>query len=176
MNMKISTQKIALMGILGAQALALSFMENLIPTMPFLPPGVKLGLANIVTMFCAGTMGFIPAMIITVLKSGFAFLTRGATAFMMSFGGGLLSTVAMCVLVRKSKKFFGYIGIAVISAICHNIGQLSVSILISKTTAMLYYTPVLLISGIITGVLTGVILKTIMPLLNKQRKFFNKGS
>ena len=170
--MKTKTQKIALLGILGAQALALSFLENLLPAMPFLPPGVKLGLSNIVTMFTAGTMGFFPALAVTLIKSLFALLTRGATAFFMSFGGGLLSTIAMCLMIKFVKDKAGYIGIAVVSSLSHNFGQLIVSIIITGTTAMVNYAPILLLSGIVMGIITGIILKAVMPLLMKQSKYF----
>ncbi|MBR3587971.1 MAG: Gx transporter family protein [Clostridia bacterium] len=172
--MKTKTQKIALSGILGAQALALSFIENLLPAMPFLPPGVKLGLSNIVTMFTAGTMGFFPALAVTLIKSLFVLLTRGVTAFFMSFGGGFLSTVAMCLMIKLVKDKSGFVGVAVVSAICHNIGQLAVSIIVTKTTAFVYYAPVLLLSGVVMGIITGIILKAVMPLLMKQSKFFIK--
>lgn len=172
--MKTKTQKIALLGLLSAQALALSFLENLLPALPFLPPGVKLGLSNIVTMFTAGAMGFSSALTVTLIKSLFVLLTRGVTAFFMSLGGGLLSTVAMCLMIKFAKNKFGYIGVAVVSAICHNLGQLAVSIIVTKTTAFVYYTPVLLLSGIVMGVITGSVLKAVMPLLMKQSKYFIK--
>ena len=172
--MKTKTQKIALLGLLSAQALALSFLENLLPAMPFLPPGVKLGLSNIVTMFTASAMGFSSALTVTLIKSLFVLLTRGVTAFFMSLGGGLLSTVAMCPMIKFAKNKFGYIGVAVVSAICHNLGQLAVSIIVTKTTAFVYYTPVLLLSGIVMGVITGSVLKAVMPLLMKQSKYFIK--
>ncbi len=172
MNKK--TQKIALLGILGAQALALSFIESLLPAMPFLPPGVKPGLSNIVTMFAAGTMGFLPALSVTLIKSLFALLTRGVTAFFMSFGGGLLSTVAMTLMIKLVKNKAGFVGVAVVSAICHNLGQLTVSIIVTKTTAFVYYTPVLLLSGVVMGIITGLVLKAVMPLLTKQSKYFTK--
>ncbi len=172
--MKTKTQKIALLGILGAQALTLSFLENLLPSLPFLPPGVKPGLSNIVTMFTAGTMGFFPALAVTLIKSLFALLTRGVTAFFMSLGGGLLSTIAMSLMIRFVKDKAGYIGIAVISSLCHNLGQLAVSIIITKTTAMINYAPVLLISGIVMGIITGIVLKAVMPLLMKQSKYFTE--
>ncbi len=172
--MKTKTQKIALLGVLSAQALALAFLENLLPAMPFLPPGVKLGLSNIVTMFTAGAMGFFPAIAVTFIKALFALLTRGVTAFFMSLGGGLLSTVAMCFMIKFIKDKAGYVGIAVISSLCHNFGQLVVSIIITGTAAMINYAPVLLISGIAMGIITGIILKAVMPLLMKQSKYFAK--
>ena len=170
--MKTKTQKIALIGVLAAQALALAFFENLLPALPFLPPGVKLGLSNIVTMFCAGSLGFAPAFCVTIIKSLFVFLTRGATAFFMSLGGGLLSTLAMCLMIKFVKNKSGYVGVAVVSSVFHNLGQLAVSIIITKTTAMISYAPVLLISAVVMGFITGTVLKVTMPLLIKQSKFF----
>lgn len=172
--MKTKTQKIALLGILSAQALVLSFFENLLPAMPFLPPGVKLGLSNIVTMFTAGTMGLLPTLTVTLIKSLFALLTRGVTAFFMSLGGGLLSTVAMCLMLKLVKNKSGFVGVAVVSAVCHNLGQLAVSIIVTKTTAFVYYTPVLLLSGVVMGIITGTVLKAVMPLLMKQSKYFTE--
>lgn len=171
--MKTKTQKIALLGILSAQALALSFFENLLPAVPFFPPGVKLGLSNIVTMFCAGTMGFLPAVCVTLIKSAFALLSRGVTAFLMSLAGGLLSTLAMCLTIKFAKSKLGYIGIAVISSVCHNFGQLLMSAAVTGTAAMFSYFPVLVLSGVVMGIITGSVLKTVMPLLIKQSKFFN---
>ncbi len=170
---KTKTQKLALLGILSAQALALSFLENLLPALPFLPPGVKLGLSNIVTMFISGAMGFGSAVCVTLIKSLFALVTRGATAFFMSLGGGLLSTCAMCLMLKTVKNKSGYIGVAVVSAVSHNLGQLAVSLIITKTSAMVYYLPVLLLSGVIMGMITGLVLKAVMPLLTKQSKYFN---
>lgn len=77
----MKARKTALLGILCAQAIALSFLENLIPSLPFLPPGAKPGFSNIVTMFTVLTLGLPQAMCITVFKALFALMTRGATAF-----------------------------------------------------------------------------------------------
>ena len=72
----------------AALAIVLSALENLIPPLPMMPPGAKLGLSNIVTMFAAGTFGLIPALAIALLKALFAGATRGVTALLMSLAGG----------------------------------------------------------------------------------------
>ena len=58
----MKARKTALLGILCAQAIALSFLESLIPALPFLPPGAKPGFSNIVTMFAVLTLGLPQAM------------------------------------------------------------------------------------------------------------------
>ena len=81
---KTKSYKAAFTGIAAAVAITLSFLEGLIPTAAFMPPGAKAGFSNIAVMFAASEFGLIPALSVTLLKSLFVFLTRGATAFFMS--------------------------------------------------------------------------------------------
>lgn len=173
-NIDKKTKQIALLGILGAQALALSFLENFIPPIPGLPPGAKLGLANIVTMFTASSMGFPGAFYITIIKAVFVGATRGATAFFMSLAGGVLSTVVMCLLLSLKSRPFGILGIAVASAVSHNVGQLIVATIISGTAMFASYAPIMLLFALVTGCITGSILKVLMPILEKQSNYFYK--
>ncbi|MCR5522917.1 MAG: Gx transporter family protein [Clostridia bacterium] len=163
--------KTALGAILCAQAIALSFLEGLIPAIPFMPPGAKPGFSNIITMFAADSLGFPMAMIITLVKSGFAFITRGATASLMSLSGGVLSTVIMYLLIRYASEKTGLTGISVIGALCHNAGQLFCSAILTGNSKTFYYAPVLAVFAVLTGVLTGVILKAVYPALEKQKKY-----
>ncbi len=162
------TKRVAMLGIMGALALALSFLESLIPALPGLPPGAKPGLSNIVTMFMASSSGIADAFFITVLKAVFAGVTRGSTAMLMSAAGGLLSTAAACLLLRSKKFNSGYIGIGIICAVCHNIGQLISACLITDTWSLIFgYGPLLLIFAVATGLVTGTALKLVLPALEK---------
>ena len=168
------TRKIALTGIMCALALALSYLETLIPAYPGFPPGAKPGLSNIVTMFMAGSAGPLYAFFITVIKGLFAGVTRGFTAMLMSLSGGILSTSAACLLFRFSKNKLGYIGISIVCAVCHNIGQLAAACIISGTASLVVGCgPLLLIFAVVTGLLTGAILKAVMPTLAKIAKIQN---
>ena len=165
------TRKIALTGIMCALALALSYLETLIPAYPGFPPGAKPGLSNIVTMFMAGSSGTPYAFFITIIKGLFAGVTRGFTAMLMSLSGGILSTAAACLLFRFAKNKLGYIGISIVCAVCHNIGQLAAACIISGTASFVVgYGPLLLIFAVVTGLLTGAILKAVMPTLAKIAK------
>jgi heptaprenyl diphosphate synthase len=84
----------------------------------------------------------------------------------MSLAGGILSAVCMMFLLRK-KTEFGYAGIGILSAICHNIGQLSVSFFLVQSSAIIGYAPVMLIASVITGLLTGTLLRLVMPYFSK---------
>lgn len=164
--MKNNTYKIALFGVLSAVALTLSYLEGLIPTVAFMPPGAKMGFSNIATMFAASSMGIVSALAITFIKALFAGITRGVTAFFMSLCGGILSTVTMYLLFKLSKKT-GYMAIGIICALVHNFGQLIVAIITAGNLSVLGYAPVLLISGTVTGAVTGTVLMAVMPALEK---------
>ena len=164
--MKNNTYKIALFGVLSAVALTLSYLEGLIPTVAFMPPGAKMGFSNIATMFAASSMGIVSALAITFIKALFAGITRGVTAFFMSLCGGILSTVTMYLLFKRSKKT-GYMAIGIICALVHNFGQLIVAIITAGNLSVLGYAPVLLISGTVTGAVTGTVLRAVMPALER---------
>ena len=164
----MKTNKVALLGIFGAVALVLSFLEGmLIPDIPFLPVGAKPGLSNIITMYIAGTMGFPGAIYITMLKALFALITRGATGAFMSFSGGLLSTVAVCLLIKYQGRIFSYLGLGIVGAVMHNLGQLVAACIVSGTFALMNYGKYLLIFALITGTVTGSVLLVLMPRLGK---------
>lgn len=166
MTKKSNAYKVALFGILSALAITFSYLESLLPTAAFLPPGAKPGLSNVVNMFSACILGFTPAMSIALLKACFAGLTRGATAFFMSLCGGLLSTAGMYFLFRKAKKI-GYVGIGILSAVLHNAGQLLVATVLVGNRTVLGYMPVLLLCALASGFFTGTLLKAVMPHLLK---------
>lgn len=174
-NMKKNpAYKVALPAILCALALSLGFLESLIPPLPLFPPGAKPGFSNIITMFAAGSLGLPTAAAIALVKGLFAFVTRGVTAGIMSLSGGLLSAFAMFLLMRYAKKFLGMVGISVICAVVHNMGQLVAAVFITGTADVINYAPALAFFGIITGTLTGVILGSVMPALEKMKKHLNE--
>ena len=164
---------VSLYGILGALALVLCLFEGMLfPELPFLPAGAKLGLSNIVTMFAASLSGLFGALYITALKALFAFITRGAVAGAMSLCGGLLSAFALCAALRFSGQRLSFIGIGVICAVFHNLGQLLCACVLSGA-AMLGYGKYLLLFAIVSGSLTGIVLNAVMPRLEAVGKAFN---
>ncbi len=149
-----------------ALAVVLSFVESLLPTAYFMPPGSKLGLSNIPVMFSASALKIGDTLLIVLAKAIFVFITRGVTAFLMSLVGGMLSALCTMFIFRKTKEI-GLVGVGVLSALCHNIGQLIVSFFMVQTSAILGYAPVLLVASVVTGVLTGTILRFAMPYFSK---------
>ncbi len=105
-------------------------------------------------------------MAVTLFKAFFALITRGTTAFFMSLAGGLLSLLVMVIIFKFFKNTFGYIGIGVLCALFHNIGQLAVAVVILGE-AILSITPLLLLTGLLAGIVTGTVFKYTLPALTK---------
>ncbi|MEG1774087.1 MAG: Gx transporter family protein [Oscillospiraceae bacterium] len=167
-NKRHAAHRVAFLGVMLAMALALSWFESaVLPVLPMLSPGVKLGLSNIVTMYAVFFLGARDALTIAVLKSFFVFLTRGPTGAAMSLVGGLVSVAVMLVLLRLvpslSSRF-----VSIAGAIGHNLGQLGMSVLILQSAYTLYYLPVMLLSGVVMGIVTGILLKLVMPYLRRM--------
>lgn len=166
---RTAAEKTAFAGILSAQALAVSFIEKLITAALPLPPGIKPGLSNIVTMFAVSALGLPYGLAVVALKAAFAFLISGAVAAFLSLLGGLLSVFAMFFLLKKRGRTLSYTGISVICAVLHNMGQLTGASIIVDNPLYVSYAPLLLLSGVVFGIVTGVILKVMMPVLEKQK-------
>lgn len=164
-------RRVALTGILSAEAIALSALEMLIPPVPFLPPGARPGFSNIVTMFAAREFGCSGALPVALIKSLFVLVTRGPSAFLMSLCGGLLSTGVMCLCFRFNRRALGIIGISVLSSAAHNLGQLGAACLLTGTPALYTYLPALMLFAVFMGTVTGILLAAILPALEKQRKY-----
>ena len=67
--MKLTTRQLTLCAVLTAMALALSYLENFFPLSLAIPiPGIKLGLANIVTLFALYALGPGQALLILMAR------------------------------------------------------------------------------------------------------------
>ena len=164
-RVRAAARRAASMGLLLALAMALNLAESMVPPLPVLPPGVKLGLSNLVTVYCLFYLGSGEAWGIAVLKSGFVFLTRGATAGALSLAGGVLS---LCAMAAARRLFAGrYFPVSMAGAVFHNIGQLCAAAVLLKNAAVFYYLPVLLAAGALMGWATAALLRAVMPALKR---------
>jgi len=169
--MKISS--ITFLSAMLAAVFVLSAVESLFLTLPFLPPHAKPGLSNIVVMYCLFCVGYKQAVGLNAAKSLFVLLTRGSTAGLLSLCGGMLSIaviiLALKLFERKDVKM-SYASVSVSGAIAHNLGQFAAVMLLFTASAMIFFLPVLIMSGIATGLLTGTLLKILMPALARIRR------
>lgn len=153
--------------MLFAVAVVLSFMEGLLPPLPYLPPGFKLGLSNIATMYALFFLDKGKAFAIAVLKAFFVFVTRGVTSGILSLSGGIASLCVMLLAAALLGDKISYLMLSIIGAIFHNLGQLAVLTLIMQSGYALWYTPVLLTAGVIMGSVTGTLLRIVMPAFDR---------
>ena len=166
-NRSRKVKRLALMGLLFALAMALSFLESLLPALPMLPPGIRLGLSNIVTMYALFVLGPVSGYTIAVLKALFVLLTRGAVAAAMSAAGGVFSVTVMLLLSLLPGIKEQYLLLSVFGGAAHNIGQLVMARFIINNQYVWYYFPVLLAAGLLMGALTGMALRVVLPYLNR---------
>jgi len=155
MNKKKSAHMAALYGMLIALAFVLSFVESLIPISLGIP-GVKLGLANLVTvvgLYTVGTTGTVVVSLLRIVLTGFTF--GNLFAMLYSLAGWGLSIVIM--ILCKKKKWFGTSGISILGGIGHNIGQITVAAFVVKQAGVFFYLPMLLIAGTVAGLVIGIL-------------------
>ena len=159
-------KRIAFMSVLTAAALIVFIIEAQIP--PIVPvPGVKLGLANIITLVAMYLLSRKEAGLVLLMRIILGAVFAGSpSSFLFSAFGGLLAYAVMCVLkgpVPENRMWL----ISIIAAVAHNLGQMIVCVLVVKTPGILVYLPVLIISGIITGAFTGVAAMYLLKALRK---------
>lgn len=162
-------RRTAFYGLFLALAVVAAYVERLIPVNVGIP-GVKLGLANIVTMVLLYTVGFGGAAGISAARVLLAGLLFGS-GFSMVYGaaGALCSMLAMLLLKKTGK--FSAVGISVAGGVFHNVGQILVAMAVLETDVLIYYLPVLILSGLgagtAIGILSGILIKRLEPVIRQ---------
>lgn len=148
-------RRMTTLSLLFALAMIFSFVESRLPT--FIPiPGVKLGLCNVVIIFTLLKLGAPAAIAVSLLRVLLSSILFGnAAAFFYSLAGAILSLAVM--ILMKHFRIFSAVGISVLGGVMHNIGQLLMAWILLGTAGVMYYLPVLLISGVIAGALIGLL-------------------
>ena len=149
------TRSITLSAVLVALALALSYTERFIPLQLLIPlPGVKLGLANIVTLmalYLLGSKYTFPIVILRCLLG--ALFGGGITGLLFSLTGGVLS-LGIMALCKKAPLFSVY-GVSILGAAAHNVGQILAAMVLMNSVYVCGYLPYLLMVALFTGAATG---------------------
>ena len=154
-NNKTTSNRVALYGLLIALAFVLSYIETLFPV--YLgAPGVKLGLANLVTVIALYGLGVKEAFainLVRVILAGFTFGNMASILF--GLAGAFLSLLLMALC--KYFRLFDMVGISILGGVAHNIGQFLIAAFVTKTFGVFSYLPVLLIAGTVAGALIGLL-------------------
>ena len=155
----MNNKKTAYLGLFAAVAIIFGYVESLSPFFAGIP-GIKLGLANLAVLFILETYTWKEAAVVSAVRIVvIGFLFGNMFTIIYSLAGAALSLFVM-TLMKKSSGF-SILGISVAGGVSHNIGQLMVAALIVENTSLLYYAPVLLISGVVTGLLIGILTKEV---------------
>lgn len=159
-------RRLTLLALLTAIALTIFMAEAQLP--PILPiPGIKLGLANIVTVYAMFALGPGDAMMILLCRVflGSVFSGQMMTLF-YSLAGGVLSWLVM-LLLRRVLTLRQMWLCSPIAGIFHNLGQLLAAVVLMGTWTVLAYLPYLIIAGAISGVFTGLCAQFLLEKLKK---------
>lgn len=151
----MDVKRLTKLALLTAVALILFVLEAQIPA-PVPIPGVKLGLANIVTVYAMFRFGPRDTLLVLLTRVVLGSVFAGSVmALWFSLAGGLLCWAAMAalrkILTERQLWVCGILG-----AMCHNLGQMAVCLAVYRSWAVAVYLPVLLLSGIVTGLFTGL--------------------
>lgn len=162
----MKTKQMTQLGLLLSASLVLGYLESLLPVM-IAVPGVKLGLANIVTMLVLYHIGGKQAFFIMLLRVVIAgFLYSGVTGIMYGFVGGIFCIAVMVCL--RHIPVFSVLGVSMAGAVFHNAGQIMVAAIVMDNAGIIYYLPALCISGVLSGLVVGYLSYLLIQLYSKN--------
>ena len=169
--MKLTTKQLTLCALLTAMALALSYLENLFPLSLAIPiPGVKLGLANIVTVYAMFALGPGDALLVLSARVFLGAVFSGQMMTLLySAAGGLLSWCVLCLLGWLLTERQIWLA-SPVAAIFHNIGQLLAAAAVLRSWSVLAWLPYLVIAAVLAGLFTGVAAQALLKRLERIQK------
>lgn len=151
----LKPKKLTLIAILASLAIILSYVEMLLPPIYAAIPGIKLGLANVVSVILLYTLSVKETALVTLVRVlTVALIFGNFMTLAYSIAGAVLSITVMALL--KKTNLFSNVGVSIAGGVCHNLGQILIAILITSTAQIGYYMIFLCITGIISGTLIGI--------------------
>lgn len=162
------TKRLTLCALMISVALVLSYIERFIPLQLLIPlPGIKLGLANIVTLMALFFWGTKYAFVILILRCLLGAVFGGSVSgLLFSLTGGMMAMMVMSVC--KQNRGISVYGVSILGAAAHNIGQIAIAVFLMNSIYVAGYLPYLLIVSVFTGVVTGSICAGVFRILKKS--------
>ena len=170
-NTKMTVKKMAALAMFSVMALTIFMLESMIgPIVPI--PGIKLGLANIVTLLVLALYGPKEALFVLIIRILLGSMFGGQMiSFFYSLTGGLL-----CWLIMSLINAFFHGKLLTLTSMCgaaaHNVGQILAAIVITQSISVVAYLPVLMVSAMITGCFTGLAAQAVSGRLQKLKKLY----
>ena len=150
--------------MLLAMAMGLQVLEAMIPP-PVPLPGIKLGLANLMTVIAILMLGPVSGVLLAATRSILSSLILGtflSVGFFLSVGGAIASAIVIVLALRWLRPMLSLIGVSVLGALTHNTVQLALAwVFFIQQGVLFYYLPVLWILALISGTATGLVLQAI---------------
>ena len=164
--MRIKTKKLTVLALFSAVAIVFSYIEAILPPIWSAVPGIKVGLANIVTVTLLYKFSFKEAVAVAFIRiTAIALLFGNVMTLMYSIAGLVLSVIIMVILKRTG--LFSTIGVSIAGGVFHNLGQIIVAMIVLQTKEIGYYMIVLEVTGTIAGVLIGIAGNLMLKYSNK---------
>ena len=151
----MKVRKLTLMALLTAIALTIFMIEAQIPALVPIP-GIKLGLANIVTVFAVFALGPGEAASILFCRIFLGAVFAGNFSTILYSGAGGLCAILVTIGLRKLLTMQQLWVAGALGAVAHSLGQMAMAIAITATPSLAMYLPVMILCSLITGVFTGL--------------------
>ncbi|PKK99914.1 MAG: heptaprenyl diphosphate synthase [Tenericutes bacterium HGW-Tenericutes-1] len=162
-------KKIIFLAIMISISIVLSIVESMISVTVFIIPGVKLGLANIITLVILYIYGGKEAFVVSILRIFIVSLIYSGLftpTSLMSLSGGIVAYLAM-IGVKQLPKL-SIVSVSVTGALMHMVGQIAMAIVVLDTPTLIYYLPYMILISIPTGILTGLVGKKMIDIFHNQ--------
>ena len=160
-TISLRVRRLALLGLLTALALILSYLESFL-TLPLALPGFKLGLCNVVVLFCAYRLSLFDAALLSLTRVlATSLLFGNITGFLFSLFGAVLAFAAIVFAKTLLAEKLSFVGVSVLSAAAFNFGQILAASLLYASLAVFDYLPWLLVASAIFGGAVGLLLNLI---------------
>lgn len=165
---QLRNKNISIAGMLIACGILFGYVEYLIP-LPIGIPGVKVGLANIITVVSLYLLGPSLSLVVLLLRVFLSGILFG-NFFGIVYGLSGAVTAFIAMQIGKKAGIFSVIGVSIWGGVMHNVAQLIVACFLVSQIKLSFYLPVLLLSGLICGAIVGIISLEVLNRLKSFRK------
>jgi len=157
--------KIAKLGVIVALSMILGYVESMLP-LPIPIPGIKLGLANLVTIVSFYLIGLRESWLIAMVRICLLSILFGSFySWIFSMAGGICSLLFMSLALKC--KIFSMTAVSCVGGVAHNVGQIVAAAILMNAGLILMYIPLLIIGGVVSGIIIGLIGSLIIGRIKK---------
>ena len=150
-----SVKRLTFLSLCACVSLMLAYIESIMPSISGAVPGIKLGLANIMTVFVLYKYGLKSAAAVSFVRLTLSALLFGGVISLMYGASGALFSIAIMFLLKKTGAF-STVGVSIAGGVFHNLGQILLAMLMLETAGFGVYMAVLAVTGTVAGAFIGL--------------------